>query len=84
AAQLLARDFFWDAPHPRAGMVRQIGSPMRLSDTPVRRERAAPMFGEHSEAILREAGFSQAEIQGLLDGGVIKSTAAPAAVGAGD
>ena len=28
---LAARDFFWDAPHPVAGAVRQIGSPMRFS-----------------------------------------------------
>ena len=28
---LAARDFFWDAPHPVAGPVRQIGSPMRFS-----------------------------------------------------
>jgi formyl-CoA transferase len=71
--QLLARDFFWDAPHPRAGQVRQLGSPMRLSDTPVRRERAAPMFGEHSEAVLRDAGFDEDEIQELLREGVIRS-----------
>ena len=70
---LLARDFFWDAPHSRAGMVRQLGSPMRLSDTPVRRGPAAPVFGEHSEAVLREAGFDEAEIRDLLASGAVKS-----------
>ena len=28
---LAARDFFWDAPHPVVGPVRQLGSPMRFS-----------------------------------------------------
>jgi crotonobetainyl-CoA:carnitine CoA-transferase CaiB-like acyl-CoA transferase len=80
--QLLARDFFWDAPHPRVGAVRQLGSPMRLSDTPVRRDRAAPLFGEHSEAVLRDAGFSQEEVQALLAAGVIKTPSpSPTAVG---
>ncbi|HKB34348.1 MAG TPA: CoA transferase, partial [Candidatus Dormibacteraeota bacterium] len=30
---LLARNYFWDAPHPKAGPVRQLGSPMRFSRT---------------------------------------------------
>ena len=70
---LLTRDFFWNAPHTRAGQVRQLGSPMRLSDTPVRRGRAAPVFGEHSEEVLREAGFREDEISELLASGAIKN-----------
>ena len=37
-----ARDFFWDAPHPTIGGVRQVGSPMRFSRTPVTRRVAGP------------------------------------------
>src|ERR1700737_3468883 len=39
-AHLNARDYFWDAPHPKLGRVRQLGSPMRFSDTPARRARS--------------------------------------------
>src|SRR5438105_7021124 len=36
---LRARSFFWDGVHPTLGSARQIGSPMRLSETPVVREK---------------------------------------------
>ena len=69
---LNARDYFWDAPHSTAGMVRQLGSPMRMSRTPVRRDRAAPLLGEDSGALLAELGYAPAEIKNLLDGEVVK------------
>jgi formyl-CoA transferase len=53
---LLARNFFWDAPHRAAGPVRQLGSPMRFSRTPVRRDNAGPMLGEDSADLLAELG----------------------------
>ncbi len=80
---LLARGFFWDAPHPTAGPVRQIGNPMRFSETPVRRDRAAPRFGEDSETVLRELGCSEEEIRRLVEDGVVGTPAqAPARAGA--
>jgi formyl-CoA transferase len=72
---LLARDYFWDAPHPKAGPVRQLGSPMRFSATPVRREAAGPMFGEHSEAVLAELGYTGEEVAAMVRGGVILTPA---------
>jgi formyl-CoA transferase len=69
---LLARDYFWDAPHPTMGEVRQLGSVMRFSDTPTRREKAGPLLGEDSEAVLRELGFETAEVAELLSRGVVK------------
>jgi crotonobetainyl-CoA:carnitine CoA-transferase CaiB-like acyl-CoA transferase len=55
---LLARDYFWDAPHTKVGSVRQLGSPMRFSKTPVRRDRAAPLLGEDTADLLAELGIS--------------------------
>jgi formyl-CoA transferase len=75
---LNARDYFWDAPHATAGNVRQLGSPMRLSRTPVRRDRAAPLLGQDSSALLAELGYAPAEIKSLLDGAVIKVPAGAA------
>ena len=69
--QLVDRDFFWDAPHPTLGSVRQLGSPMRFSLTPTRRKRAGPLFGEDSQTVLRELGYSPDEIVDLLSGHVI-------------
>ena len=63
---LNARHYFWDAPHPKLGPVRQLGSPMRFSDTPVRRQNAGPLLGEDSSALLSELGYRPAEIEKLL------------------
>ena len=72
---LLTREFFWEAPHPTLGSVRQLGSPMRFSETPARREKAGPRFGEDSEAVLRELGYGDAEVGGLVGSGVVKTPA---------
>jgi crotonobetainyl-CoA:carnitine CoA-transferase CaiB-like acyl-CoA transferase len=53
---LAARGFFWDAPHPALGPVRQIGSPMRLSRTPPVRGTAGPPLGAHTRTALARAG----------------------------
>ena len=66
------RNFFWDAPHPTAGNVRQLASPIRMSRTPVRRDRAGPLLGEHTEEIARELGRSAAELARLAAAGVVK------------
>jgi crotonobetainyl-CoA:carnitine CoA-transferase CaiB-like acyl-CoA transferase len=72
-AHLNARGFFPDAPHTKLGPVQQIGSPMRLSETPARMERAGPLLGEHSAHVLAEAGYSQEEIRRLAMDGVIRT-----------
>jgi formyl-CoA transferase len=49
-----------------------ISSPFALNGTEKVAPGAAPDLGEHSEAVLREAGFSDAEIDGLRERGVIR------------
>jgi crotonobetainyl-CoA:carnitine CoA-transferase CaiB-like acyl-CoA transferase len=68
---LLARDFFWDAPHTTAGTVRQLGSPMRFSRTPARRDRAAPLLGEDSAAVLAELGYGPAQVKSMVEQHVV-------------
>jgi formyl-CoA transferase len=70
-AHLAARDFFWEGPHSTLGPVRQLGSPMRFSATPVRRRSAGPRLGEHSAEVLRELGRPEEEIARLAAEGVI-------------
>lgn len=68
---LLARDFFWDAPHTTVGTVRQLGSPMRFSRTPARRDRAAPLLGEDSAAVLAELGYGPAQVKSMVEQHVV-------------
>ena len=68
---LAARGFFVDAPHQTLGPVRQLGSPMRLSETPPRIERAGPLLGADSADVLRGIGVADAELAQLASDGVI-------------
>jgi crotonobetainyl-CoA:carnitine CoA-transferase CaiB-like acyl-CoA transferase len=47
-----ARDMVRDLPHPRAGSVPVIASPLKFSETPVVDPVAPPLLGEHSADVL--------------------------------
>lgn len=64
--------------HPVLGAGSVVGSPLRLSDTPPRVAAPAPLPGEHTESVLREAGFTGDEIAELLALGVVERPAAEA------
>ena len=67
---LAQRAFFVDAPHRTLGPVRQLGSPMRFSATPLRIERAGPLLGGDSAEVLREIGIADDELARLARDGV--------------
>ncbi|NQX90283.1 MAG: CoA transferase, partial [Halioglobus sp.] len=56
----------FDAQHPEAGAMRYVRYPGHLSKTPAALYRHPPRLGEHSRAILREAGYSKNEIDKLI------------------
>jgi crotonobetainyl-CoA:carnitine CoA-transferase CaiB-like acyl-CoA transferase len=58
-------------PHPLAGTVQLLASPLRFSAAPVRHERHPPLLGEHTDEVLREAGLGADEIAALRSGGAI-------------
>jgi crotonobetainyl-CoA:carnitine CoA-transferase CaiB-like acyl-CoA transferase len=78
-AHLNERGWFWDAPHPTLGSVRQLGSPMRLSRTPARRDAAGPQLGTGTRAALEWAEIPPAEIDALIAAGVAADPAHAAA-----
>jgi len=66
------REMIVEVEHPQAGKVKITDSPIKLSLTPGKVEKASPLLGEHTEEILGELlGFSQEEIEGLKKEGVI-------------
>ena len=52
--QVKARGIKVDIPHPLAGTVPQVASPMRFSETPIEYHAAPPTLGQHNEYVLRE------------------------------
>ena len=66
-----ARNFIVDLPHTLAGTVRATGSPVRLSDTPVRLDHAGPLLGEHTRDVLTRLGIPGSEIDELARSGVL-------------
>jgi len=61
-AQLAAREMTVAVDHPTLGHVRTLGTPIKMSATPLDPLTRAPLLGEHTEAVLRAAGFSEVEI----------------------
>ena len=68
---LRERGFIQTLPHPTAGEVPALGSPVRLTRSPVQLKRAAPLLGEHTAEIVLDLGYSHAEVTALAEQGVI-------------
>jgi crotonobetainyl-CoA:carnitine CoA-transferase CaiB-like acyl-CoA transferase len=63
-------------PHPTAGTVPNIESPLSLGLTPVVDPVAAPLLGQHTREVLRQKlGYDDARIAALADAGVFGKVA---------
>src|SRR5262249_31781910 len=60
--QIVAREMVVDIEHPTLGTLRTLGSAIKLSATPANVTRRAPLLGEHTDEVLREAGYRDEEI----------------------
>ncbi|MGV0963338.1 MAG: CaiB/BaiF CoA transferase family protein [Polynucleobacter sp.] len=70
--QVKARGVQIDVPHPTAGNMKLVGSPMRLSETPVEVRMAPPTLGQHTHEILKERlSLDPQAIASLQEKGII-------------
>jgi crotonobetainyl-CoA:carnitine CoA-transferase CaiB-like acyl-CoA transferase len=70
--QVRARGMRVEVPHPAAGTVPLVASPIRLSRTPPEYRRAPPSLGQHTDEVLSERlGYDAQAIQALRAAGVI-------------
>ena len=73
-SQVMAdRQMLSEIPHPTEGMVPNIRLPFRMAGTPLADPVAAPLLGQHSEAVLRDVlGYDDAAVEGLRASGAVK------------
>lgn len=57
---------FVEYDHPTEGLVKVPGFPIKFSKTPSTIERGAPLTGEHTRDVLREAGYAEDAIEALI------------------
>ena len=68
---ILARELVVETDHPTLGRIRTLGTPLKLSETPLIPGRPAPLLGQHTDQVLSETGFTAEEIATLRRDGVV-------------
>ena len=69
--QAHARDMIVGVDHPVAGAVKTLGHPVKFSETPASIRSAAPLLGQHSREVLREAGYDAGQIEAMIASGAV-------------
>ena len=73
--QIKARQMQIEIPHPRSesGASPSVANPLKMSGTPITYDNPAPLLGEHTRKVLEETGLTEAQINALLEKGVISA-----------
>ena len=66
-----SRDMAVELQHPKAGGIRNIGVAVKLSDTPGSVRTPAPLLGQHTDDVLIEFGYADADIATLRQSGAL-------------
>lgn len=69
--QVRQRQMMIEVQHPTLGKVKQVGIGIKLSDTPGAVRSTAPLLGQHTEEVLKEAGYTSQQIAALRQEGAI-------------
>ena len=73
--QTLARGMVVEQDHPTAGKIKLPNLPFRFSDCDTSPSGPAPLLGQHNRSIATSLGYSAAEIDALVDEGVLYAEA---------
>lgn len=69
--QAQAREMVVEVQHSRLGKTKTIGAALKFSATPSSVRRGAPGLGEHTREVLREYGYTDAQIDALVAAGIV-------------
>lgn len=69
--QVLHNKMLREMEHPTIGRQKMIGLPIRLHGTPGKIRKPAPLLGQHSLEILRGLGYSEREMESLIEQKVV-------------
>ncbi len=67
-----AREMVVATEHETLGKIRTLGTPLKLSETPLRPGRPAPLLGQHTDEILTESGVTKELLEQLKQSGVVE------------
>jgi len=65
-------DMVHEYDHPDVGRLRLMGQPLVFADTPTRDPGPPPTLGQHTDEVLKEAGYDDAAINELRTKGVVR------------
>ncbi len=69
--QVLQRKMVAEIEHPAAGRIKQLGIPIKFSETPGEIRTPAPLLGQHTDELLLRLGYAEKEIEEMRRSGVI-------------
>jgi crotonobetainyl-CoA:carnitine CoA-transferase CaiB-like acyl-CoA transferase len=70
--QVVARKMVVEIEHPRIGMMKTLGLPLKSSGELTEIRTAAPLLGQHSREVLRDLGYSEPDVRALIVDAVVK------------
>lgn len=69
--QMLARDMIIEMDDPNVGKFKGFGIPVKFSETPGNVDKASPLLGEDTCAVLKEIGYGQDEIDSFIENEIV-------------
>jgi crotonobetainyl-CoA:carnitine CoA-transferase CaiB-like acyl-CoA transferase len=67
--QTIARQMVIEVEHPVAGVIKTLGTPVKFHGTVAGVIGPAPLFGQHTRVVLAEAGYTEQEIEAIINSG---------------
>jgi crotonobetainyl-CoA:carnitine CoA-transferase CaiB-like acyl-CoA transferase len=69
--RVIAREMIFEVDHPVSGKIKQLGFPVKLSLTPAKYKKGAPLLGEHNGEVFGSIGLDPDHLETLRAEGVI-------------